>query len=61
MVTPRSLSIITRLISRFNNYVLRRKQVSVALEVATKELGYKELRPNQEAAIRNFPGGNMCL
>ncbi len=52
MVTPRSLSIITRLI----NYVLRRKQVSVALEVATKELGYKELRPNQEAAIRNFLG-----
>ncbi len=34
-----------------------RKQVSVALEVATKELGYKELRPNQEAAIRNFLGG----
>ncbi len=23
---------------------------------ATKELGYKELRPNQEAAIRNFLG-----
>ncbi len=34
-----------------------RKQVSVALEVATKELGYKELRPNQEAAFRNFLGG----
>ncbi len=32
-------------------------QVSVALEVATKDLGYKELRPNQEAAIRNFLGG----
>ncbi len=30
---------------------------SVALEVATKELGYKEYRPNQEAAIRNFLGG----
>ncbi len=61
MVTPRSLSIITRLI---NNYLQkkesqccarsRRKQDSVALEVATKELGY---RPNQEAAIRNFLGG----
>ncbi len=24
---------------------------SVVLEVTTKELGYKELRPNQEAAI----------
>ncbi len=32
----------------------RRKQVNVALEVAT---GYEELRPNQEAAIRNFLGG----
>ncbi len=29
----------------------RRKQVSVALEVATKELGYKELRPNQDPAV----------
>ncbi len=28
-----------------------------ALEVATKELGYKELRQNQVAAIRNFLGG----
>ncbi len=27
------------------------------IEVATKELGYKELRPNQEAAIRNFLRG----
>ncbi len=36
----------------------RRKQVNcAALEVATKELGYQELRQNQEAAIRNFLGG----
>ncbi len=27
---------------------------SVELEVVAKELGYKELRQNQEAAIRNF-------
>ncbi len=60
MVTPRSLSIITRLIN--NDYVLRRKQVSVALEVATKELGYK-LRQNQEAArlLETFWEVKMCL
>ena len=46
MVTRR-VSIATRLCTL----------VSVALEVATKELGYEELRPNQEAAIRNFLGG----